>query len=89
MMASGGNRDALRWARLLILGVLAVLFVAGMAVVALAIVRAGEPATARPVDALARSDDECVVCHRRTSRHRRAVRAQQHGGCRGGLPRLP
>jgi hypothetical protein len=51
----------------LILGVLAVLFVGGMALVVLAIARAGEPATVRPVDALARSDDECVVCHRRTT----------------------
>jgi hypothetical protein len=86
-MGQGQRGDALRGARLLILGVLAVLFVGGMALVVLAIARAGEPATVRPVDALARSDDECVVCHRRTTpgiveQYGRSTMAAAEVGCR-------
>jgi hypothetical protein len=86
-MGQGENSGALRAARLLILGVLAVLFVGGMSVVVLAIARSGEPALVRPVDALAGSDDECVVCHRRTSpgivqQYGRSTMAAAEVGCR-------
>ena len=86
-MGQGEKSGALRAARLLILGVLAVLFVGGMSVVVLAIARSGEPALVRPVDALAGSDDECVVCHRRTSpgivqQYGRSTMAAAEVGCR-------
>src|SRR3989304_6004448 len=61
-MGQGEKSGALRAARLLILGVLAVLFVGGMSVVVLAIARSGEPALVRPGDALAGSDDDGVGC---------------------------
>jgi len=86
-MGPGEKTDALRAARLLILGVVAVLFVGGMSIVVLAIARSGEPALVRPVDALAGSDDECVVCHRRTSpgivhQYGRSSMAAAEVGCR-------
>jgi hypothetical protein len=86
-MGPGEKTDALRAARLLILGILAVLFVGGMSIVVLAIARSGEPALVRPVDALAGSEDECVVCHRRTSpgivqQYGRSTMAAAEVGCR-------
>lgn len=55
-------------ARLLIIGLVAVIIVLGLAIVVLAVVRSSaletEPAS---VNALADSDDDCVVCHRRTT----------------------
>jgi hypothetical protein len=61
------NTSPWRPARLLILGLIVVILVLGTAIIVLAIGRAGEPATTEKVDALAGSDDACVVCHRRTT----------------------
>ena len=54
-------------ARLLVLGLVAVLIVVGLAVVVMAIGQARQTAEGveMPSDALAQSDDECVTCHRR------------------------
>lgn len=62
---SGGR--VFRISRLLIVGLLAVAIVLGFALVAVIVGRTGAPADSRPVDALASSDNECVVCHRRTT----------------------
>ena len=56
-----------RSARLLVLGLLAVILVLGLALVTLAITRSAAPVEATRVNALAESKDECVVCHRRTT----------------------
>ncbi|MCB9007991.1 MAG: nitrate reductase [Ardenticatenaceae bacterium] len=54
--------------RLLILGVIAVLIVAGLTLVIMAVSRSGEPANAdEQVNVLANSDDECVECHTRNT----------------------
>lgn len=54
--------------RLLILGVIAVLIVAGLTLVIMAVSRSGEPANADvQVNVLANSDDECVECHTRNT----------------------
>jgi hypothetical protein len=53
--------------RVLVLGLVVVIVVLGLALILLAIGRAGAPEEAEPVDALAASKDECVVCHRRTT----------------------
>jgi hydroxylamine dehydrogenase len=58
-------QSALRSARSLIIGLVAVIIVLGLALIVLAI---GQPATVQPeagtVDALANSSDACVTCHR-------------------------
>jgi hypothetical protein len=64
-MTEGDRTDSLKGARLLIIGLAAVVVVLGLTVVILAIGGGGE--RAEPVDALAGSDDECVVCHRRAT----------------------
>ena len=61
------NNGPLRSGRLLIFGLLIVIIVLGAALIILAIGRAGTPATDEEVDALANSNDECVVCHRTTT----------------------
>ena len=61
------NSGALRSGRLLIFGLLVVIIVLGAALIVMAIGRAGAPATAEEMDALANSNNECVVCHRRTT----------------------
>jgi hypothetical protein len=61
------NNGPLRSGRLLIFGLLIVIIVLGAALIILAIGRAGTPATVEEVDALANSNDECVVCHRTTT----------------------
>lgn len=53
--------------RVLILGLVVVLVVLGLTLVVMAIGRARAPDESEPVDALAGSQDECVVCHRRTT----------------------
>jgi hydroxylamine dehydrogenase len=54
-------------ARVLIIGLVAVLVVLGLALVVMAIGQPATPVETERVDALAESDDECVVCHRRTT----------------------
>jgi hypothetical protein len=61
------NTDTLRSWRLLIFALLVVIVVLGAALIVMAIGRAGTPATVEEVDALASSNNECVVCHRRTT----------------------
>jgi len=63
-------RDAMRSARLLVIGLVAVILVLGLALIVIAIGQSAAPAStedAERVDALANSADECVVCHRRTT----------------------
>lgn len=56
-----------RTARLLIFGLLAVILVLGLALVAMAIGGSAPQAEVEEPNALAESDNECVVCHRRTT----------------------
>ncbi|MEJ2209013.1 MAG: multiheme c-type cytochrome [Anaerolineae bacterium] len=64
----GENADR-TWSipRVLILGLVVVVVVLGLTLIVMAIGRARAPGTPEPVDALAGSQDECVVCHRRTT----------------------
>jgi hydroxylamine dehydrogenase len=55
---------SLRSVRLLIIGLVVTLAVAGLAVVLLAVGRAATPVPPGQVDALANSSDACVTCHR-------------------------
>lgn len=69
-MSENGNEATGGWRtwRLLIVGLVAVLIVVGIVFVAATIAQSSAPAEAEErVDALANSDDECVVCHRRTT----------------------
>lgn len=67
-MSTNEPQNVMRSARLLVIGLVAVILVLGLALIGLAIGRpAGAPAQAEQVDALAGSTDECVVCHRRTT----------------------
>ncbi len=59
--------QALRSARLLVLGLVAVLVVLGFALVIRTIAQPTPGAPQEQVDALANSDDQCVVCHRRAT----------------------
>jgi hypothetical protein len=62
------TRDkGLAWPRLLVAGLVVVVVLLGLAVVALTIARAPAAQEREPADALATSNDECVVCHRRTT----------------------
>ena len=64
MNASNGP---LRSSRLLILGLLVVIIVLGSALIVMAIGRAGEDVATEKINALANSDNDCVICHRRTT----------------------
>lgn len=64
---SESSRGPLRSARALIFGLVAVIVVLGGALIVLAIGGAGGQAETAGVDVLANTDDECVVCHRRTT----------------------
>jgi hypothetical protein len=67
-MSQSESQGDVRSARLLIIGLVAVIIVIGLALVALVIGRTVTPAAEEErVDALANSNDECVVCHRRTT----------------------
>jgi hypothetical protein len=57
----------MRSARLLIVGLVAVILVLGLALISLAIGRPAAPTETARIDALANSTNECVVCHRRTT----------------------
>jgi hypothetical protein len=67
-MTQNDQAGPVRTARVLIIALVVVIVVLGLALVALALGRSGAPVAeeTRP-DALARSQDECVVCHRRTT----------------------
>ncbi len=56
-----------RSTRTLIFGLVAVIVVLGSALIVMAIGRSGTQVEALQVDALANSDNSCVVCHRRTT----------------------
>jgi hydroxylamine dehydrogenase len=60
-------QNSLGPARVLIIGLVAVLVVLGLALVIMAIGQSAAPAETERMDVLATSDDECVVCHRRTT----------------------
>ena len=66
-MAASEGKNGLRSARLLIIGLVAVIVVLGLALIVLAISRGASRAEAQRIDVLADSTDECVVCHRRTT----------------------
>jgi hypothetical protein len=66
-MTEDQPKEPLRGARLLIIGLVSVVLVLGFALVVLTIRQAGQRVEPEAVDALANSDDECVVCHRRTT----------------------
>jgi len=57
----------IRSTRVLTIGLVAVIVVLGLALVMLAIGQPAAPAQTERVDALAKSKDECVVCHHRTT----------------------
>jgi len=61
------KKDALRYARLLIAGLVIVTIIIGLGLVLSSINQATRPEDGdeEPVDALAQSQDECVTCHRR------------------------
>jgi hypothetical protein len=63
------NTNVYQSSRLLIAGLVIVIIVLGFALVVMAIDQAARTAnvTGQPVDALAQSENECVVCHRRTT----------------------
>ncbi|MEK7278579.1 MAG: multiheme c-type cytochrome [Chloroflexota bacterium] len=63
-MTNPGTGDAIRSARLLIIGLVAVIVVLGLSVVMLSIGRSAAPTQPGQVDALATSNDDCVTCHR-------------------------
>ncbi len=67
-MSEQKPQNVFQSARLLVIGLVAVIVVLGLALIVLAI---GQPAAvqsqAGPVDALATSTDACVTCHRRTT----------------------
>jgi hydroxylamine dehydrogenase len=67
--STGSDRphNLMRSARVLIIGLIAVIVVLGLALVILAIVQPTVPVQTEGIDALANSKDECVVCHRRTT----------------------
>lgn len=66
-MAESEGPDGLRSARLLLIGLVAVIVVLGLALIVVAIGRGASRAEKEQIDALADSSDECVVCHRRTT----------------------
>lgn len=62
------NQAGIRTAQALIIGLVAVIIVLGGALIVMAIGRAGpEAGAAERVNVLTNSDDECVVCHERTT----------------------
>jgi len=69
-MENNKTQNIMRSTRVLIIGLVAVIVVLGLGLVAVIIGRSGAPAPtgeAALVNALAESDDECVVCHKRTT----------------------
>jgi hydroxylamine dehydrogenase len=61
------SQSVFRSARTLIFGLVAVIIVLGAALIIQAIGRAGDPSIVEQANVLADSNDECVVCHQRTT----------------------
>ena len=59
--------DGWRSARMLIVGLVAVIVVLGLSLIVLAVGRANAPTAPGEVNALANSTDKCVACHRNTT----------------------
>jgi hydroxylamine dehydrogenase len=53
--------------RALVIGVVAIIVVIGLALISMSISSSGGEATSEPVNALANSNDDCVVCHERNT----------------------
>jgi len=67
-MTQEPQRSPIQGARVLIVALVAVVVVLGFALIVQVVGQsAARPAPSGPVDALANSSDECVVCHRRTT----------------------
>lgn len=64
MEETNGGKGA---SKVLIIGLVGVIVVLGAALIVMAIGRAGTPVDTEKVDVLAKSDNECVVCHRNTT----------------------
>jgi hypothetical protein len=66
---NANGSQLMRSMRVLVIGLVGVILVLGLALVLLAIGQAGAPAGQQieRVNALANSEDECVVCHKRTT----------------------
>ncbi len=69
---SNGSQNVMQSTRVLVIGLVAVVLVLGLGLVALIIGQNAAPAAItgeqpEQVDALANSQDECVVCHKRTT----------------------
>ncbi len=63
-----GSKGGWQTWRLLIVSFIAVVILIGLVFVAATVTRASQPQLEKErVNALANSDDECVVCHRRTT----------------------
>ena len=86
-MTSESAQGALRGARLFLLGLAAVIAIFGLTLTIVAIAKSGVSVEPGPVDALATSRDECVVCHRRATpgiveQYGRSTMAGAEVGCR-------
>ena len=67
-MSQNEPQSAVQSARLIIVSLVAVIIVVGLALVVMVIGRSGSSAAVEEeVNALANSDDDCVVCHTRTT----------------------
>ena len=87
-MTENGTTPSIRSARVLIIGLVAVIVVLGLALVALAIGRPAGPAeVAADVNVLANSSNECVQCHSRETpgiveQYGHSSMAAAEGSCR-------
>ena len=61
------SKGSTRFSRALIIGLVVVVVVLGAALIVMAIGRAGTPVETEDVNVLANSNDECVICHQRTT----------------------
>lgn len=66
-MSSESPQNTFQSARLLIVSLVAVIIVVSLVLVIMAVGGAGDSAESEEVNVLANSDDECVVCHSRTT----------------------
>jgi hydroxylamine dehydrogenase len=86
-MAMQERRGSLRWARVLIIGLVAVAVVIGAALLIRAISGPNATTPRGKLDALATSTDQCVTCHRNTSpgiveQYGHSTMAASNVGCR-------
>jgi hydroxylamine dehydrogenase len=61
------SKETVSSARVLVVGLVVVILVLGLALIVMAIAHSGTAVDTSRVDVLARSTDECVVCHRQTT----------------------